>query len=60
MKAMPFIWPHRFAGVRVWSILYADVKMYRSSIIHKPYVFVPVSYISNREAVIICGLYLDW
>jgi hypothetical protein len=56
MKAMPFIWPHRFAGVRVWSILYADVKMYRSSIIHKPYVFVPVSYISNREAVIICGL----
>lgn len=55
-KAMPFRWPHRFAGVRVWNILYVDIKMCRSSIIHKPCVFVSVSYISNREAVIICGL----
>jgi len=55
-KAVPFRWPHRFAGVSVWNILYVDIKMCRSSIICKPCVFVPVSHISNREAVIICGL----
>jgi hypothetical protein len=65
-KAMPFRWPHRFAGVTVWNILYFGIKMCRGSIIRKPCdlsvhlpvveVFVPVSYIRNRKAVIICGL----
>jgi hypothetical protein len=46
--------------------LYVGIKMCSSSIIHKPCdlsvrlpvmeVFVPVSHVSKREAVIICGL----
>jgi hypothetical protein len=64
MKATPLRWPHRFAGIRIQNFLYVGIKMYRSCVTHKPHdlsvhlpvmeVFVPVSYFSNREAVIIC------
>jgi hypothetical protein len=65
-KAMPLRWPHRFAEVRVWNILYFGIKKCRGSNIRKPSdlsvhhpvmeVFVPVSCISSRNAMIICGL----